>query len=209
MGFITPPGVLPVRSDSWAFITPAQVNLSRWSGGRRVQLLPGARVACELDFRPLVDGSDARIWRSFLASLEGTANTFPVYPEPTDQVTGITGTGDGVVSGAGQTGYSLNVSVGIAFNGITPLSAGMWLGVVLPTKGTQLLLVTSCGAVGATTTGVFNVAFKPILREAPADGATVYLKKPYAVMASPDLEQGFKRDIMLTHSMKIKAEEVW
>lgn len=203
---LVPPGTLPVRSDSWTFITPAQVNYSKWSGSRRVQLLPGARLACELDFRTLVNGPDARAWRGFLAAIEGVAHTFPVYPEPDDQITGIGGTGDGVVSGAGQTGYSLNVSVGVAFNGITPLGTGMWLGVVLPTKGTQLLMVTSCEAV---TAGVFNVAFKPLLRESPADGALVILKRPYAIMASPDMEQGFKRDTMLNHSMKLKAEEVW
>lgn len=203
MATITPPSRLPVVEDTWEIITPAHVNVSRWTGSRQVQLLKGARFACMISLAPRKLDGDAKAWRGFLAQLDGVANVFPVYPEAGSPQHAFA---NPLVAGASQTGNSLNVDGLNNGNGNTLLTLGDWMTIPLPNTGVQLVMITS---MTATSSGAATINFAPILREAPADNAVLETINPYALMASREKVLRFKRDLILNHGIELEVEEAW
>jgi hypothetical protein len=201
MPVLVPPYTIPIKEDSWTLITPAQKNVSRFTGSRQVQLLPGAHWECQGELAPIVDAARRKAWRAFFASLNGVAGQFQIRTEAAQQTVNANPT----VSGAGQTGYSLNLATAVP-NGQLLLADGDWMTIPLPTKGTQLVLVTDSNVIAA---GVAAISFVPALREAPTNAATVEIRNPYAVVSLKEPMFNFRRDIMLNHMIRLDLEETW
>lgn len=202
MAIITAPFEIPVQKDSWRLDSPAQVNRT-WSGKRQVNLLPGALWSCNLVLAPRLMTGSAKAWRAFFASLNGLANQFKVYTEPTDQST-QTGA---QVNGAGQTGSTLLVKGLTNTVGTAALVAGDWMTITMPNTGQQLTMVTSM--TNTASGGLATATISPPLRESPANSAAIDIKRPYGIMSLKEPFVGWEREIMRVHSFVIGAEETW
>jgi len=118
--------------------------------------------------------ADADAWQSFILSLRGMSNYF-LLGDPTAATPRGPATGTPVVSGAGQTGYSLNT------RGWTPstsaiLQAGDYIQVgSLSTLSAgyapRLYRLTANAATDAT--GDATLSIWPNLRDLPADGTAI------------------------------------
>lgn len=201
MAVLVPPYTIPVREDSWAIVVPAQQNKSMFTGSRQVQLLPGAHWECTAELAPIVDATRRKAWRAFFASLKGVAEQFRIPVEAAAQ----TANANPTVSGAGQQGYVLNLATSVP-NGQLLVAVGDWMTIPLPTKGTQVVMVTASAPIAA---GVATITFVPLLRQAPANAATVEIRNPYAVVSLKAPMFNFQRDIMLNHKISLDLEETW
>lgn len=202
MTIITPPAVLPVRKDKIRRIAPSRVSRSAWSGSRQVELLPHARWGFSPELAPReFTAANAKAWRAFFTSLNGQANQFKLYPEPVAQ----TSNNNGLVAGASQIGYSLNID-GLTNPAGTGLTVGDWATITLPNKGDQLVMLTAISEGGD---GTATITFWPAMREAPADNALVNLQNPYAVVSLTEDVFDFERDLSLFHYFAFDVEESW
>lgn len=118
MAIITPPSPLPLRGVKWRLRRPGQRNRSEWTGREQGVILPGAsRWLVSGEFPPIVAPAAANPWIAFFAALDGIANTFPLRAVEAQQ----TSASNPTVSGANQTGSSLNLS------GLTGVAGTMFL----------------------------------------------------------------------------------
>lgn len=191
MTTITLPTSPKPQTMMWKLTQPAQNNISQWTGAR--QVLPSGRGwwECQITYPPIVGTTNFNTWRAFMALLRGPANDVQIPVDVTAQ-SAISNTMS--VSGAGQTGRSINVD-GLP-NSTTVLVAGQFV-----TINNQLLQLTA--DVVSNGTGQATISFEPAIRAAPADNAVVEFKNPYALMYLADdvsysVEPGYVYSISLS-----------
>ena len=157
----------PTRAEWW-LETLTQEHRSPLTGAAQTQELLGARWSTRVEYHNLGE-ADARLAWAFIGSMRGRAGRVyvPNFGRPTPK--GIGG-GTPVVSGAGQTGSTLNVTGG-------PLTTSGWLvaGDLIGVNGTLHLLTATANTDGS---GNSALAIAPPLRTSPADAATITLERP-------------------------------
>lgn len=116
-------------------------------------------------------GDDAKILRAFLTSLGGQRGRFYLGPPDLDKQ-GTAGT-TGIVSGAGQTGSTLNTT-GWATNQPQLFAIGDYFGV-----NGELKLITA--QISSDASGNATLEFAPPLRKSPANSAPIEVNDPRAV----------------------------
>jgi len=204
MATITPPSTLQLRSVRWQLNTPTQVNRSEWTGGRQAVILAGAaRWSASGELIPILGQSNACGWQAFFAALQGQANVFQLRAAQGQQTTASNPT----VNGASQTGSTLNLTGLSGAVSSTFLPTGSKITIPFADGTCQLAVLTSALVVGAATTGTATI--KPPLRKSPANGATVEVQYPYALMALTSDVVGWTIDIGPLYGFAFDAEEAF
>lgn len=160
-----------IKSVSWSFDQPAQVNSSGWSGKRTVVSNPWhGKWSAKVDLASQQGDGAFRAARAFFTQLKGQVNTFhlPAVEAPQNSNTGVT-----VATTAAQGDSSLD---------LTGLTDALVIGNMITVAG-QLLSLTS---VGALSTGDQTVGFMPALRASVTSGTDAQTAKPYALVALTD-----------------------
>ena len=163
--------------------TPAQVNRSAWTGGRKVVGMPGSEVwygKATIDL--LSTEEEERPWRVFLFGLRGPVNWFR-WPLPCSSHIGPKPTVD-----AGATnGYTLPLT------GMQPnarvLRAGQFMTVPLPSGHYRAVCLTA--DLRADASGDGTAVFVPDLGETPVEDAEVETVAPFIPMCLASDRQGF------------------
>lgn len=139
-------------------------------------VLPGSRWALSASL-PRMNRAQMAAWQSFLLQLEGSANTFYGYDPDAKTPRGVA-TGTALVKGGSQTGSTLLI------DGCTPNVNG-WLlpGDYFSVNG-ELKMITA--PVNTDGSGEATLAFKPRLRNSPADNAPVTVSGAACTMALVD-----------------------
>jgi hypothetical protein len=160
-----------VKSVSWSFDQPAQVNSSEWSGTRTVVSNPWhGKWSAKVELSTQQGDGAFRAARAFFTQLKGQVNTFhlPAVEAPQNSNTGET-----VATTAAQG------AVSIALTGLTD---ALVIGNMITVNG-QLLSLTS---VGSLVAGAQTVGFMPALRGQATSGDAAQTAKPYALVALTD-----------------------
>jgi hypothetical protein len=160
-----------VKSVSWSFDQPAQVNSSEWSGTRTVVSNPWhGKWSAKVDLSTQQGDGAFRAARAFFTQLKGQLNTFhlPAVEAPQNSNTGVT-----VATTAAQG------AVSIALTGLTD---ALVIGNMITVNG-QLLSLTS---VGSLVAGAQTVGFMPALRAQATATTAAQTAKPYALVALTD-----------------------
>lgn len=121
---------------------------------------------------PTMSDDKQREWRAFLMALEGGGNEFLFAPPGYD---GPAYSGPNpLVKGSGQTGNSIDCDG--ASNSVTVLQAGEYFHIVMASGNRHLGIATA--DADSDGSGNVTIAFEPMLRESPADNATVVIDAP-------------------------------
>jgi len=190
MAILTFPSVLP-SSAEWQLVSNTQQFKSPFDGSIQSSELPGARWHVSLTF-PNQTSSTARVLAAFLASLRGESGRFYLH-DHTQPLPRGTIAGNPVVSGAAQTGASINTS---GWTGT--LLAGDMIGI-----GGELKMVT------ADVTGPGLIQFEPPLRQSPADASPIVTNKPTAVFKLTGDNQASWRVSPVFYGMSLICEEAF
>jgi hypothetical protein len=165
---ITLPASVQFNSATLTLVRSSVVLRSRYTGKRQVLSLPYALWTFKGAFIPMTPAEVAP-WRSFLAQLEGQANTFRMpVPGVTSPVSGYADSG-GTVNGSAQTGASL-VTTGWAASALI-LKDGDYFKVVV-------------GDVTSSAGGAATIAFKPALRKSPTNGQPIVFNSPTVLLSA-------------------------
>lgn len=172
--------VQPTRMEWWLQAI-TQEHVSPLTGALQTQELPGAYWRVRVEYHNLLEADCRLIW-AWLGKMRGRAGRvyLPNLGRPTPK--GVGG-GSPAVSGASQTGASLQVSGG-------PLSTSGWLvpGDFIGVNG-QMYLVTA--DVATDGSGVAAIPIAPPLRESPPDLGAVTLSSPTITALLSDDRQGW------------------
>lgn len=202
MAIITPPSPLPLRGVKWRLRRPGQRNRSEWTGREQGVILPGAsRWLVSGEFPSIVQPAAANPWIAFFLALDGIANSFPLRAVEAQQTTASNPT----VSGGGQTGSSLNLAGLSGTTGAMFLPAGARATIPMTDGTAQLVGLTAPLMVGGGGSGTMQ--FKAPLRAAPANGATVEVRFPYALVALTEPEAGWDVGVGQIYGFAFDAEE--
>ena len=141
------------KSVEWEMGDTVGSARSPFSQQQQIQQWNASLLRASVSYQPMTD-PQARPWLAFLAALQGVANIFqfgdPVLTGPQSPAAVA-----GAVSGANQTGYTLNTTS-------SGLTLGDWIQI-----GLRLYLVTS---VAGGALGIW-----PQIRETPADGTPLVI----------------------------------
>ena len=132
--------------------------------------LTGARWTASITY-PTLSLADGAKMDAFIASLKGQQNRLALYNLARQDILGA-GTGSPVVSGAGQTGSSINTG-GWGSNQVV-LKAGDMIGI-----GGELKMVLA--DVTSNGSGAATITFEPALRASPSNGSAIDITKPTAL----------------------------
>jgi len=191
---LIPPSPVAAKID-WKPGARTQVNESEWSAAAQTVILAGApRWRASVTYPPIVGEANILAWRAFVVDLEGSAHWFRLVACERDQIVGVAP----VVAGAGQGGHQL-VTRNWGAAGLK-LRRGQFA-----TIGGQLLMLMA--DVVADDAGVAPLRFKPYLREIPADGAAIEVRRPYATMAMVDDEAGWSVGIGQNYQIQFDCRE--
>lgn len=179
MALITVPSFLKSSMES-ATLTLQRTDFqmrSAFTKQRQVLAWPSGNMWTASCSVPNLKEPEAGVMRSFLAKLNGRANTFqmpvPGYTRPDNDYAGPAG----LVNGAGQSGYS------IVTDGWTPdtliLPEGSYIN-----SGGELKLVTA--PVTTNGSGQATIPIEPPQRYAPAENSAIVIIEPYCVMSLSD-----------------------
>lgn len=196
MAVIAIPSALKIRSVSWTFDRPAQVNRSEWTGRDQVIANPWhARWAAEVECAPVQD-TDAAALRAFLALLKGQINTCRLPAVVTEQF---------------GSGYTVTVTAGGAAAGATsipltglPASTTILAGRML-TINDQLLITTADMTTNGS--GAATATVEPPLRAAAPATTAVEARNPTALMALADSAVNWSMDLGPIHGFALSFEE--
>lgn len=194
------PSLLVPWPDQFDFslLSNTQISQSPLSGSVQTLELPGARWGATLTFNN-VPKDDAATLEAFLVQLRGQANRFRLWNYERPNVRG-TGAGTPVVSGSGQTGYTLNTK---NWNpGDTVLLPGDMIGI-----NGELKMVTA--AATADANGLAAVQFEPPLRASPGDGTAIITEQPTATFILTDPKPKWSTKSGPITNFAIDAVEVW
>ena len=197
-------------SFEFTLMTNTQTFNAPLTGQTQTLELPGSKWSCTMSFQNLSE-LDGRLLKAFVASLRGQAGRVNLWDMSHETPSGQIDS-NGFVSGAGQTGRSIQVRWNInpswavelltADNANTTCDTttdfscdgtkvylGDWL---LPGDyiciGNELKMITKI--ITMTGTGIVSLAFEPPMRNIPVDGSVVNVFKTTAVMKLLDDNQG-------------------
>lgn len=201
MTIITVPTKFSFTSvTKFALQRATNVIRSQYSGARQVISYPFAVWMLEANLVDY-DSTEARLIRSFLVQLEGEKNTFRIpVPGYTTPTTGYVA-GNCLANGAAASGASSMAVDGLS-NSVAVLNEGDYFSV-----GDELKVCTA--SVASNGTGqIASLSFKPPLRRAVADNATVTLQNPTILMhAADDDVASWGLTPPNRHNIKFKAVE--
>lgn len=150
--------------------TPAQVNRSVWTGGRKVVGLPGAeRWTATAEITDLATENAERPWRAFLFAMRGVQNWFRL-PLPCNNVTVNPVVGTGAMN-------ARSIPVSGMPAGIVFLQPGAFLTIAMPSGAFRPVVLTQ--PLTSNASGVGIAYFEPALREVPVTGAAIYAVQPF------------------------------
>ena len=172
-GFVT--SRFGLEFNTQAFTSPFTKSTQRVA-------LSGARWVWTASL-PAMKRDRAAAWQAFFLQLEGAANTFYGFDPDAKAPRGLARFTPGTpqVNGANQTGSTLNIK-DCPTNVTGYLLPGDRFGV-----GGELKMVTA--QVDTNGSGQATLAFKPALRNSPADNAAITLDRPTCTMAMADDQQ--------------------
>jgi hypothetical protein len=196
MAVIAIPSALKIRSVSWTFDRPAQVNRSQWTGRDQVIANPWfGRWAAETEIAPVQD-ADAAALRAFLAQMEGRINTCRLPAVVTEQFgAGFTVTVTGAGAAAGATSVPLT-----GLPPSTTILAGRML-----TINDQLLITTA--AMATNGSGAATATVEPPLRAAAPAATAVEARNPTALVALAESSVSWSMDLGPVHGFSLSFEE--
>jgi hypothetical protein len=173
------PATVRLRHIEWQLDRPAQINVSAYTGSRKVVANPWhGKWTAKVQLAAIQGEANVLTWRSFFAKLKGSINTFQLPATEAAQH----GSGTSTVSSGGAQGATTMV-----LNNTPPLVAGMMATVTLPSGNKQLLLLTA-DISGSTIT------FEPPMRETASVGAVVDSVNPFALVCLSDSSFGWSLD---------------
>ena len=165
-------------------------------GGARTNILAGgARWFAKVTMPVVLSERQFRPWRSFLAKVRGRANVFRVKAVEQPQIRFHCVV---VADGAGQKGYSLKTK------GWLP-GAQMLDGMFL-TIGDTLLVVDGDTVIAGRREA--DDRGEPLIPEGVADGATIEVHEPWALLQMSDTRSGYTVGRGQTYSVSFQAEEL-
>lgn len=189
-----PASPVPARVE-WTLRQPTQVNRSEFTARRRVTILSAApRLSARVTLPAILGEDRVFAWRAFAADCEGRANKFRLIACERDQIN----LSSVVIAGAGQGGRTLQTA-GWGAAGLK-LRRGQFV-----TVGEQLLILMA--DVVATVSGTAQLSFKPHLRVVPADGASIEVRRPYAIMSMASDDTGWTADVGQEYAVSFECEE--
>lgn len=196
MAIITFPAGSHIATIDWTLRRPAQVNRSQWTGRDQVRANPWhGRWLASFTLAPHVGEENILAWRAFIAAMKGPVNTCRLPATEGAQ----TASANVLVSGAHAAGVT-----SIAFSGgpvsTTLLEAGRMI-----TIGDQLMVLTAAATTNGAGAGSFTV--EPPLRAAAANGATIEIQRPTAIVALADPDAGWGVSPGKVYGMKLDVEE--
>jgi len=195
MSLISFPEAPVPASIDWKVNQPTQANRSEFSKKRRVTILAAApRLHARVTLPRILGEENVFEWRAFVVDCDGKANRFKLIACERDQLTGVAP----VVAGAGQAGRTLQTS-GWGTPGLK-LKRGQFF-----TVDEQLLILMQ--NVVADENGNATLRFKPYLRVVPANGASLEVKRPYAVMSMSSDDTGWLADVGQEYGVSFDCEE--
>jgi hypothetical protein len=169
-----PSKVIFSQVDKFQLLRSDLTLRSKYTGKRQVLTFPFALWVFEATVLTL-DGTDAAEWRSFLAELEGSANTFRL-PVP-----GVAGPLSGYAGPNGTvTGTALARAKSLTSGGWTASKSILTRGDFF-TINDELKLCT--GAVSSSGTGTATIPFQPPLRQNATAGMTVNASAPTMMLS--------------------------
>lgn len=182
-----------VARIAWELDSPAQANLSRWTGRRTVVADPWHRKwSAKVALCPVVGDSNIRAMRSFLARCKGSIATFRLYATEGPQNANVDVTVMDAQGAAGSTAFTL-----------TGLSSAMLEGQMITVSG-QLLALTRVGyPVGADQA----VYFEPPLRQSAPAGTPVVTARPYALAHMAEATAGWSVEPGAVYGISFDVEE--
>lgn len=155
---------------AWRLISPAQENVSQWTGARQVLASGRGWFECQFGLPTFTSLEAFHPWASFLAQMSNKANTCRIRVFRRAQ----TSFGQTVrVAGGGQTGRSIQTDGWAASQKV--LVEGQYV-----TIDDQLLQLTS--DVDTNGSGVATIRFEPPIRSAPANDTVIEYENPTALM---------------------------
>ena len=176
MTVITFPANINFTSFKPKLVRPSITMRSPFTGKRQALVMPYAVWSFEAPVSKQ-DTTIAGKIRSFLAQLDGVANTFR-FPVPgTSTPLSAYGGAVGLVNGGSQTGSTL-VTDGWA-NSTLVLREGDYF-----TVNDELKICTADATTNGS--GQVTISFKPTLRTSPADNAPLTISNPTCLMAMDD-----------------------
>jgi hypothetical protein len=170
MATVTFPSSPKPSAMSWRLVTPAQTNVSEWTGRRQTMASGRGWWECQITLPPIVGTLNINAWRSFIAKSRGGINDFQIPVDPTAQ---SSATATPLVNGANQTGRQLNTDG-------WPLSTTVLVAGQYVTINNQLLQLTE--NVTSNGSGVATLTFEPSIRVSPSDNAAIEYKNPFCLM---------------------------
>lgn len=191
---------IEANSESWGFRENTQVFSSPIDGVEQVATLSGGKWHASLVFTNVV-GARMRSLRAFLMLLRGQAGKF--YLSPSNYVPGgdVLLSSAGIVSGANQTGSTLNTS------GWTPSILLFRAGDFVEINEELKVLTQDCSS---DATGAAVLSFQPELRDSPADALALVCDAPRCVMKLEDDDQvSWAMSLEEVYSLSIACKEVF
>lgn len=173
------------KSIEWNVVNAVAAAQSPFSLQKQVADWGGATLQASLSYAPM-NPQEAAPWEAFLMALRGGVNTF-LFGDPLREAPQNPSANAGVVSAAGQTGFTLATTS----SGLKP---GDWIQV-----GQRLYRVT---AASGGTLGIW-----PNLRESPAGGTPLVIAAPKGLFRLAGAGQGYQVDTMKQYHFVFEIEE--
>lgn len=177
-----------VAGIAWSLDSPAQANVSSWTGRRTVVADPWhRRWRARVDLCPVTGDSSIRTMRSFLTRCRGSVATFRLHATEGKQNDNV----DVTVAATAAAGATSMTIAGAA----TPLKDGEFA-----TVNGQLLQITRFQS-GQT------IAFEPPLRQQAAAGTPVVTSRPYALVHMAESTTGWSVEPGAVYGIGFNVEE--
>jgi hypothetical protein len=157
------PGVRGASSIEWDPTEKVVTSESIYTGQVEVQDYMNSFWAGTVSF-PSMDRRTADLWRAFILGCRGPVNCF-LIGDPKRKVPKGVAAGTPLVSGGGQTGYSL------VTNGWEPSVGGLLLNGDYIQIGYRLYMITQ--PVSSDSSGNATLSIWPNLRDLPANGTQI------------------------------------
>lgn len=156
----------------WGLVSNTRTFSSPETGDTQTKELPGAKWKATLNFRNLND-TRTRALKAFLTRLRGQVGQFYLKDYSYIGAAGVA-TGTPVVSGASQTGATINTT------GWTVSTPGILLAGDLINVGTELKIVVV--DADSDVSGNSTITIEPPIRTSPSDASPIVITNPTAIM---------------------------
>lgn len=196
MSLIPVPAAFKAGRIVWRLIRPTQINRSAYTGRRQVIGNPWhGRWEADVDLVEL-EAADAAAIRAFIAALDGPVNTFR-FPAVSESQSSRAVT----VNGSHAVGAQALSTVGWLPSQIA-LKAGQYF-----TLNDQLCVLTADAVANGLGVAVLN--FRSKLREAAANGTSVVVDIPTALVALKEDISEWTAEAGPAYTFSFKVEEVF